>query len=252
MESYKTQNGGDAEFGLATSSETLGVRSLSSTTDLHKGNSSRVRLGLVILCVLLFIVCIVLAVFLVLKIPKKDEVEKDGVRCEKTPDQKVQCSSEGCIGVAAALKQSVNESIDPCEDFFQYSCGAWIKSNPIPSSENRISTFSKLYNHNNEKLLLLLLEDDDLSNSHAARKVKNYFKSCMNEDSNDDTTELELKLLIKRFGLWPLGNATWNESAWSPFESLEEIQRDFSDRLPLFQLGVKEDPYNASRFLLQV
>ena len=250
MESYQTQNGG--EFGLATSSETLGVCSISSTVDLHKESSRRVRLGLIILCVLLFVVCIVLAVFLVLKTPKKDEGEKDGVTCKDAPDNIVQCGSEGCIGVAAALKQSVNESVDPCEDFFQYSCGAWIKNNPIPSSEKDISTFRKLLNHNNEKLLLILLEDDDFSNSHAAGKAKNYFKSCMNEDSSEDTAKLELKLLIKRFGLWQLGNATWNESAWDFFESLGEIQRDFSYKSPLFKLETNADPYNSSRYLLQV
>lgn len=30
---------------------------------------------------------------------------------------------------------------DPCNDFFQYACGGWIKKHPIPTSKSSWSQF---------------------------------------------------------------------------------------------------------------
>lgn len=251
MESYRIKNGGDTELGLATSTQTLGVRSASSTVALHK-ESKKVRLVLIILCILLLLACIALAVLLILGIPEKDESKKDGVTC-KEKKEVIHCSSEACLEVAGELKQEMNESVDPCKDFFEYSCGSWIKNNPIPPSSNSFSTFAKLSKQNNEKLLLLLLEDDDLPNGHAVRKAKDYFKSCMNEGDNDTTAKLEITRLINRFGSWPLGNASWNASTWNPFAVLVKFQRGvLSGTWPLFDVGTSTDPYNSSRSILKV
>lgn len=46
--------------------------------------------------------------------------------------------------------------MDPCEDFFSYACGGWIKSNPIPDGHSRWGTFNKLWEHNQAALKSLL------------------------------------------------------------------------------------------------
>lgn len=46
--------------------------------------------------------------------------------------------------------------MDPCEDFFSYACGGWIRSNPIPDGHSRWGTFNKLWEHNQAALKSLL------------------------------------------------------------------------------------------------
>ena len=233
------------ELGTGSSTQSLGIRSAVSGGIYFSKERNRLRTGLIILCVVLFLICLGLSAYLIWKAL---EGEKD----EKTFEVK-HCTSHTCLEVAAALKQSMNESVDPCEDFFQYSCGGWISDNPIPPSETMTSTFYKLAKHNDEKLLLLLLEDDDLPSEHAVKKAKNYFKSCMAEDDNNNNAKVfELKSLINRFGSWPLETVTWNEATWSFTEALLKIHRDFSAVTPLFKMAIKTNPFDSSRYILQV
>ena len=234
MDSYRTR--GDTNLGYTGSTQTLGVKPLSSPTSVTK-EGWKGRFGLVFICVLLLFVCIALAIVVIL------------THVRKTNDH---CSSSSCLEVAGAIKKNLNESVDPCKDFFQYSCGGWIKNNPIPSSKTWFAVYRKLGDENNKKLLLLLLEDDNLPSGHAVRKAKDYFKSCMAEDQNDITAVPELKRLITRYGSWPLGNTTWNETAWSLAEVLMALQRDFSYMSPLFLLNIDVNPFNSSQHILKV
>ena len=249
MESDKTENGG-SEFGLAGSTQTLGLTSTSSSTALCKKNK-RLRLVLITLCIFLLTACIVLSVFLVLSNRKEDKNggERDGITCRKSAQQ---CSSETCLEVASKLQKSMNETVNPCEDFFEYSCGSWIKNNPIPSSEHKISTFAILRKHINKQILFILLEDASGPKENAVSKARVYFKSCMKEDNSNNNGTIELKRLIHRFGSWSLDNGTWNESRWSYIDTLRKIRSEFLSTSPLFELNVVADPYNSSRMSLKV
>ena len=59
------------------------------------------------------------------------------------------------------LMDALDTTVDPCQDFFQYACGGWIKKNPIPESKSRWTQFDALDNELTKTLksniLLLLL-----------------------------------------------------------------------------------------------
>lgn len=39
------------------------------------------------------------------------------------------CNTMPCLEVACRLKNDMDLTVDPCMDFFQYSCGGWVKRN---------------------------------------------------------------------------------------------------------------------------
>ena len=42
------------------------------------------------------------------------------------------CFTEGCVQVSAQISAAMNQSVDPCDDFYQFACGNWLKTTGIP------------------------------------------------------------------------------------------------------------------------
>ncbi|HMK22084.1 MAG TPA: hypothetical protein VK466_07095, partial [Terriglobales bacterium] len=43
---------------------------------------------------------------------------------------------------------AMDKAADPCVDFYQYSCGGWMKSNPIPPDRTSWGRYAQLYEDN--------------------------------------------------------------------------------------------------------
>ncbi|MDQ2772826.1 MAG: M13 family metallopeptidase, partial [Bacteroidota bacterium] len=51
---------------------------------------------------------------------------------------------------------NIDLSVKPCEDFFHYASGNWMKNNPVPAAESRWGSFNELANSNNATLRTIL------------------------------------------------------------------------------------------------
>ena len=58
-----------------------------------------------------------------------------GVTLNNKSDVSEVCTTRQCAETAAFILQGLNESVDPCEDFYQFSCGNWMRSNNVDPGE---------------------------------------------------------------------------------------------------------------------
>ncbi len=81
---------------------------------------------------------------------------------------------------------SLDKTVDPCTDFYKFSCGGWQKNNPIPSDQARWSVYGKLTIENQQFLWGILQEDAVAKNRiPVQQKVGDYFAACMNTSAID-------------------------------------------------------------------
>uniref|UniRef100_A0A8B9HQA4 Neprilysin n=1 Tax=Astyanax mexicanus TaxID=7994 RepID=A0A8B9HQA4_ASTMX len=86
----------------------------------------------------------------------------------------------------------MDPSVDPCDNFYQYACGGWLKKNIIPETSSRYSTFDILRDE-----LEVVLKGKIFTISLA--KAKTLYRSCTNERTSW-TVESSIARLNEKYG----------------------------------------------------
>jgi len=95
---------------------------------------------------------------------------------------------------------SMDRSIDPCVDFFAYSCGGWIKNNPIPPDQSSWDTYSKMQDENLAQLrgILEAAAAPDPNRNAVNQKIGDYYASCTDEAAIEAKGAAPLKAGLDR------------------------------------------------------
>jgi putative endopeptidase len=78
---------------------------------------------------------------------------------------------------------AMDTSVDPCVDFYAYSCGGWMKKNPVPADQAAWSVYSKLEDENKIELRGILEHAAAAGTPQGSidQKIGDYYASCMDE-----------------------------------------------------------------------
>jgi len=77
---------------------------------------------------------------------------------------------------------NLDKSVNPCDNFFQYASGNWLKNNPIPAAETRWGSFNELADKNNAVMRQILEEaaaNKSATKGSNAQKVGDYYAAAM-------------------------------------------------------------------------
>ncbi|KAJ8664429.1 hypothetical protein QAD02_006091 [Eretmocerus hayati] len=124
------------------------------------------------------------------------------------------CETKTCLEIAKSIIANMDETMDPCVDFYQYACGNYMKDKPVPANLDRILPLRQLDLQVEEqvKQVIAKIKKDDIQ---PFQKVSQYYKTCIDEGKLDGHSERELLELLKSAGGWPVLERSWNEANFS-------------------------------------
>jgi putative endopeptidase len=133
---------------------------------------------------------------------------------------------------------SIDKTADPCTDFYQFACGNWVKSNPVPADQVRWGRFNELGERNNYLLYTELKNAADSPKTPLQKKYGDYFAACMNVDLADKLGAKPIQPSLETI-------ATLKDKKNLP-AMVAELQRKYAVGT-FYQMGVQQDQKDSSQ-----
>merc|ERR1711971_784643 len=185
----------------------------------------------------------------------KDSPKSPSLTRQAPPGSKV-CLTKGCVKAAADLIKSMDETVDPCSDFYNFACGNFIKETVIPDHQTSYGSFSIVRDKLNLRLRKLFEGKPGGNDPQAYQIVRNYFQACMDTESIEEKSVEHLKAPLDDIGGWPvLLGEKWQAKAgastnWHEL-SMKASDKGFSsDRM--ISIGISTDDKDSTRRILEV
>lgn len=164
------------------------------------------------------------------------------------------CLTPGCVKSAAAALAAMDQTVEPCDDFYHFACGGYIRETVIPDDRTALNLFTEIGDKLNEQIRLLIDKPVDEKNDVPPfRMVKNLYSACMNKTLIEERGLQPLIDQVEGMGGWPVvKGAGWDDSQWTWQKSVREFRhRGFSmDYFFDFSIGI--DLRNSTARIIDV
>lgn len=163
------------------------------------------------------------------------------------------CRTSGCKTLAELLKSNLNETVDPCDDFYTFACGSWLNrtSSYLPPPGEISFSQPNVYGRKSKLELRPILESKSTNETiEAVRKVKEFYKLCMDTDEINRMGAAPLLALVEKTGGWNLIDGGI-AGEWS-INSTHFIQSHLYRSRAFFEFDVRIDKKNSSEFIITI
>lgn len=163
------------------------------------------------------------------------------------------CDTSECTLAAAAIIEAMDASVDPCDNFYQFACGGWINSNPVPEDSSRWAQFDVLDRELSNALGTILEEPIDALDPAPINKAKNFYLGCMNEAQLETMGVTPLTDFLGQFGGWPMTLNAWDEAAfdWQATVAQSKVQVGSSALVDVWVFADEKDTFSTTLYIDQ-
>lgn len=92
-------------------------------------------------------------------------------------ESKSTCNSTTCFFEAQRIQSKLNLSVDPCSNFYEFSCGGFKPK--LLKNQTKVDSFSIILDAMEEKLNLTMSESMADNEIRPFKDVKTFYRNCM-------------------------------------------------------------------------
>jgi putative endopeptidase len=97
---------------------------------------------------------------------------------------------------------AIDKSVDPCVNFYEYSCGNWRRANPVPADQPIWGRFNELRERTRWETYQILekASADSAARTPLQRKYGDFFAACMNDEQANALGAKPIEPLLEKIG----------------------------------------------------
>uniref|UniRef100_A0A131Z1H3 Gluzincin n=1 Tax=Rhipicephalus appendiculatus TaxID=34631 RepID=A0A131Z1H3_RHIAP len=157
------------------------------------------------------------------------------------------CNSTVCKARAKLINDSLNTSVDPCDDFYSYACGGWINNHTLPPSRSSYGNFDVLHEELQATLKAVLENMTEVSEETVIKNAKVMYNACVAIPTAPDRRDILLDILnTSGFSQWPI-----TDTSGTQLKNLTQVL-EVTGADPIFNFYIDRDVQKLSNYVVQM
>lgn len=178
---------------------------------------------------------------------RQDLVNYPNSRLFVSSDSKTECKTATCYKAANFMLNNLNQSVSPCENFYQFACGTWLDERP-EEKDHFTMAYEKMLSDISD-LVKNPIDDNELA---IKKNLKIYYQSCTNQYQIEQHSDKEfIDYMITKIGPWPLVHVKNQKISDSVFTMENHLASLTLLRVPLFFRFLSDD-FNHTKILMKI
>lgn len=91
------------------------------------------------------------------------------------------CATEVCLKESAKMLLTMDESVNPCDDFYEFACGNLLRDTELPADKQSQTAFTIVQDKVTKQVRSILTEEPQPSEANPIKLAKMFTKTCMDE-----------------------------------------------------------------------
>ena len=154
------------------------------------------------------------------------------------------CVTEACAIAAGGILQTMDQSADPCQDFFQFSCGGWVANNEIPDGKSRWGKFYELRDKVDKAVRKIIESPKDETDAESVNYLKDHYLACTDTETLERLGYEPFRNFVSSDnpeGGWPMIFNSWDSSKFTVENATAGARRILNENLMLSMFVYLDD-----------
>lgn len=172
---------------------------------------------------------------------------------EQQPKPAPTCETPGCVKAASNILKEIDEAVDPCDNFYEFACGKYIREAMIPEDKTSLDPYDSLRDLVQEQLRTIINEPPQPNESKPFKLAKNFNLACLNKENIEAQGIKPLADILEAYGGWPVVKGdSWSDATWDWVEVIKKFRRMGLPTALFFLFDINVDLKNSNQRQLYV